>query len=183
LNDTIIDWMTDVLASKTDTKSKPCVAVFDSHFQMISEEPGGNNPRYNHKFYQYDRLRTYAHRKLRGWSPLTIDCMLFPNNYGGWHWDLILIFPKQRAVTRTLGLYSGGSSTKQVMIIRGMSINCSCPIPRTWVGPSELTPHFRDRATVLIAAVSPWLCGLRVVRDEPMSYYSNVGSRVSHQAL
>jgi hypothetical protein len=98
LNDTIIDRMTNVLAPKTDTKSTRRVAVFDSHFKMITEQPGGNDRRYNRKFYHYDRIRTYAHRKLRGWSPLTIDCMLFPNNYGTLHWDLILGFPKQRHI-------------------------------------------------------------------------------------
>jgi Ulp1 family protease len=98
LNDTIIDQMTDVLASKTDPKSKCRVAVFDSSFKMITEQPGGDDPRYNRKLYHYNRVRTYAHRKLRGWSPLTIDCMLLPNNYSDLHWDLILVFPKQRHI-------------------------------------------------------------------------------------
>jgi hypothetical protein len=92
LNDTIIDRMTGVLASKTDTNSERRVAAFDSLFKMITEQLGVDDPRYNRKFYHYDRVRTYAHRKLHGWSPLTIDCMLFPNNYGALHWDLILVF-------------------------------------------------------------------------------------------
>jgi Ulp1 family protease len=98
LNDTIIDRMTDILASKTDPKSKRRVAVFDSSFKIITEQPGGDDPMYNRKFYHYDRVRTYTHRKLHGWSPLTIDYMLLPNNYGTLHWDLILVFPKQRHI-------------------------------------------------------------------------------------
>jgi hypothetical protein len=58
LNDTIIDRMTDVLASKSDPKSERRVAVFDSLFKMITEQPGSDDPRYNRKFYHYDRIRT-----------------------------------------------------------------------------------------------------------------------------
>ena len=80
LNDTIIDRMTDVLASKSDHKSERRVAVFDAQFKMITEHPQSDDPRFNREFYHYDRVRKYAHRKLHGWSPLTIDCMIFPNN-------------------------------------------------------------------------------------------------------
>jgi Ulp1 family protease len=54
LNDTIIDRMTDVLTSKSDTKSERRVAVFGSLFKMITEQPKSDDPRFNPEFYHYD---------------------------------------------------------------------------------------------------------------------------------
>jgi hypothetical protein len=96
LNDTIIDRMMDVLASKSDTKSERRVAVFDAQFKMITEQPQSDDPRFNREFYHFDRVRKYALRKLHGWGPLTIDCIIFPNNIGNQHWNLIIVYPKQR---------------------------------------------------------------------------------------
>jgi hypothetical protein len=98
LNDTIIDQMTDVLASKSDTNSERRVAVFDPLFKMINEHPQSDDPRFNREFYHYNRVRKYPHRKLHGWSPVTIDCIIFPNNVGNQHWNLIIVYPKQRHI-------------------------------------------------------------------------------------
>jgi hypothetical protein len=98
LKDTIIDWMTDILVSKSDTNSERHVAGFDSQFKMINEHPQSYDPRFNREFYHYDRVRTYAHRKLHGWSPMTIDCMIFPNNVGKQHWNHIIVYPKERHI-------------------------------------------------------------------------------------
>jgi Ulp1 family protease len=95
LNDTIIDRMTDILTSKCDTNSERRAAVFDSQFKMINEHPQSDDPRFNRKLYHYNRVRTYAHRKLRGRSPVTIDCIIFPNNVRNRHWN---VYPTQRHI-------------------------------------------------------------------------------------
>jgi Ulp1 family protease len=98
LNVTIIDRMTDVLASKSDPNSKRRVAVFDSQFKMINKHPLIDYPHFIREFYHYDRVRKDAHHRLRGWSPVTIDCMSFPDNVGNQHWNLIIVSPKQRHI-------------------------------------------------------------------------------------
>jgi hypothetical protein len=60
LNNTIIDRMTDVLASKSDTKSERRVAVFDSRFKMINEHPRSDDPIFNREFYHYDHTADFA---------------------------------------------------------------------------------------------------------------------------
>jgi hypothetical protein len=153
LNDTIIDRMTDVLASKSDNfhggveKSKRRVAGFDSQFKMIHETPISDDPIFNREFYHYDRVRKYADRRLRGWSPMIIDCMIFPNNIAGLHWNLIIVYLKQRHIVGLDSMH-GNSREDARTIFRWLfdetSFNYPGDVDTLW-------------------CVSPWLCCLRVV--------------------
>jgi hypothetical protein len=109
LNDTIIDRTTDLPASmcaeynalkKTDRK----VAVFDSRFtSLIIKKPKNSDPpRYN-----YSRMVGFGSRRLHDMSPLSFECLVFPNNIYDMHWNIIVVFPKQSLIVAVDSMTGG----------------------------------------------------------------------------
>jgi Ulp1 family protease len=104
LNDQVINVMTKVLAGRATTESKREVAVFDTQFtKLILERPSSSNE----EFYVYDRVVTYAEKRLLGKSPAEFDCLLFPNCISQLHWTIMAVFPKQRRIVCLDSLFDG----------------------------------------------------------------------------
>jgi hypothetical protein len=103
LNDQVIDVMTKLLAGRATTESKREVAVFDTQFtKLILECPNKADD-----FYVYDRVITYAGKRLLGKSPAQFDCLLFPNNITRSHWTIMAVFPKQRKIVCLDSMFNG----------------------------------------------------------------------------
>jgi hypothetical protein len=156
LNDIIIDRMTDILASTIDTyhgrveSSKHLEAVFDSQFTMIHEMPNSLDRRLCRKFYHY--------RRLRGWSPRTINCTIFPNNVDGFHYNLLVVFPNQHLIVALHSLH-GKSHEAARTIFRWLYDKTSYKHPEDM--DTMFWPHLKDMVWVFRVdnEVSPQIGG------------------------
>lgn len=136
----IIDRMAEVLQAGAG-KSLRRVAVFDTNFKIINEHPASTDPAYCRWFYNYDRVRKNANRKLRGWSPMNTDCMIFPTNVGMSHWILIIVYPKERHIV-TLDSQHNGCRVEARTILRWLfdetSYNYPAEVDKLFL------PHIKD---------------------------------------
>jgi hypothetical protein len=138
LNDQVIDVMTKVLAGRATTESTWEVAVFDTQFtKLILERPSGSNE----EFYVYDRVVTYAEKRLLAKVLLNSTAYSFPTALAkstGPSWQYSQSNERLSVLTRCLmemsttpGPFSGGCTTKFDTLIQMATSLCSNLFSRT----------------------------------------------------